>query len=191
MENQSLCILLITTGEIEIESTSSSRFISSAKLPWERKVLHSQKQRRGPCEREDSLSAPLCQEYEKRGKTQESKLSNWYLPRVLVIGANAITSLKFSSKILWSLPYQWMQAPDRIRNPASNLNLTYSILDPLKNTDHLHTVVLQRHWTLYLSTENTMWKDWITYHAPLHCWVHAADPPCSPKEGYRQTDKLG
>ena len=152
MENRSLCILLIKTGEIEIEieSTSSSRFISSissAKLPWERKVLHLHKQRRGPCERENSPSAPLCQEYEKRGKIQESKLSNWYLPRVLVIGANAIISLKFSSKSLWSLPYQWMQTLDRILNPVSNLKLTYSILDLLKNTDHLHTVVLQRHWT--------------------------------------------
>lgn len=92
-------------------------------------------------------SAPLCQEYEKRGKPQESKLSNWYLPRVLVIGANAIISLKFSTEILWFLPYQWMQTLDRILNPVSNLKLTYSILDLLKNTDHLHTVVLQRHWT--------------------------------------------
>jgi hypothetical protein len=78
MENRSLCILTIKTGEIEIEieSTSSSRFISSAKLPWERNVLHLQKQRRGPCERENPPSAPLCQEYEKRGKPQAGKLSN-------------------------------------------------------------------------------------------------------------------
>ena len=68
----------------------------------------------------------------KERKFLESKLSNWYLPRVLVISRNATIPLKFSSKIYWSLPYQWNQALDRILNPVSNLNPTYSILDLLK-----------------------------------------------------------